>query len=291
MASAALKAMRLSYWLKNTLIIVPLVASGELIHLGQLGPLSGGFISLSFAASAGYLLNDLLDKDSDARSGKSERPIASGQLGQRHAVGLIVLLLLASALLGLWLVGFSATTSIFVYFILSAAYSLFVRRQPGYELLFLGLLHSLRIWIGFEIFDISPSFWLLALSLVFFTAMASAKRLGGITADPVDSSERGYKREDSGWLLVSLASLFHASLAIYGIYLYERSVFSLSTTAFIFGFLAFILFMALIQHLVSSAHKSLIHSDAISWILRNNQALVIICGLVITNFILIQLLT
>lgn len=285
---AALESMRLPYWVKNILVIVPLFASGSQVSINHLGDFLIGFIALSFVASAGYVLNDLNDLDTDSKSAKFQRPIASGRLRRHTAVGLIVTLVVSAAVSSLWMVGVSTTVSIVFYFILSATYSLVVRRKAGYELIFLGLLHSIRIWVGFMLFDLEPSFWLLALSVTFFTAMASAKRFGGITNDPIDSHGRGYDTGDSGWLLVSAASLFYASLAVYGIYLYEKIVISATTIVFLWGFLAFVLFMVLIQHLVISAHRSLIHSDAVSWLLKNKQAMVILCGLVLTNILLVQ---
>jgi len=74
-------AMRPHQWLKNLLVLVPLLASFRIDEPLLVGDALLAFASFSLAASSGYLLNDLLDLAADRRHPrKRERPFAAGRL-------------------------------------------------------------------------------------------------------------------------------------------------------------------------------------------------------------------
>jgi 4-hydroxybenzoate polyprenyltransferase len=78
---ALLRAMRPHHWLKNTLVFVPILLAYKSLSMAQLGYGLIAFIALSLVASAIYLLNDLLDIESDRKHPvKCRRPLASGEL-------------------------------------------------------------------------------------------------------------------------------------------------------------------------------------------------------------------
>src|SRR5690606_14051102 len=58
---AWLRAMRPYQWAKNTLVLVPLLASFRIDELSAVAEAALAFVAFSLAASSGYLLNDLLD--------------------------------------------------------------------------------------------------------------------------------------------------------------------------------------------------------------------------------------
>src|SRR5690606_30245135 len=93
-----LRAMRPKEWIKNAWIFAAIVFSEGRLWLepGSILVILGAFALFCMAASAIYLLNDLVDIEKDrAHPKKRHRPLASGrlspQLAAAAAVGLLVL--------------------------------------------------------------------------------------------------------------------------------------------------------------------------------------------------------
>ena len=91
---SAVRAVRPHQWAKNALIFVPLV-TGQALGSAPLLAASAAFAAFSLCASAIYLVNDLLDLESDrAHPEKRRRPFASGELplswGPPMVAGLLV---------------------------------------------------------------------------------------------------------------------------------------------------------------------------------------------------------
>jgi len=75
---AWIKLLRVHQWAKNTLVFVPLLTSLS-FNLASLAHALGAFLAFSFAASAVYILNDLVDLEADRKHpSKQRRPLASG---------------------------------------------------------------------------------------------------------------------------------------------------------------------------------------------------------------------
>lgn len=104
-AAALLRALRPAQWAKNLLVFVPVTTARALDDAaGWLASLTifGAFCAL---ASAGYLINDLADVDSDrVHPTKRHRPIAAGDLPSAQAVAAAAMLFLLGAALA-WRAG------------------------------------------------------------------------------------------------------------------------------------------------------------------------------------------
>ena len=183
---AALRAMRPHQWLKNLLIFFPLLAAHVFAPVSLLQA-SFAFVSFSLVASSVYLLNDLLDLASDrAHPRKSKRPLASG------AMPLATGMVLAPLLLGAGLVLAMTLAPLFMvvlsgYYLLTIAYSLWLKRRPIVDICTLASLYTLRVAAGGAATGISLSVWLLAFSAFLFFALAAVKR----QAELVDMAHRG----------------------------------------------------------------------------------------------------
>src|SRR6478735_12576270 len=82
-----LRAVRVHQWMKNLLVFAPVVTAHQLMNIDKLVPGLLAFASLCLVASATYLVNDLLDIDSDrAHVSKRHRPIASGVINASSAL-------------------------------------------------------------------------------------------------------------------------------------------------------------------------------------------------------------
>ena len=96
-----LRALRPSEWIKNLLVFAGLLFSGRLDEASAVLDASLTFVAFCAIASAGYLVNDLRDRDDDRRHPeKRNRPIASGAVEPRAAGMLAVALVVAGIAIG-----------------------------------------------------------------------------------------------------------------------------------------------------------------------------------------------
>ena len=175
-ARALLKAMRPHQWAKNALLFLPLIFAHLYIDSASLMAAALGFLAFSLCASAVYLLNDLLDVDSDrAHATKCNRPFAAGTLrpltGLAASTGLFALALIFGALIGPLFLAILIT-----YVTLTKAYSLWLKQYSTIDVVVLALLYTVRIIAGAAAIMVMPSPWLLTFSLFFFLSLAYMKR-------------------------------------------------------------------------------------------------------------------
>ena len=175
--AAVVRAMRPHQWVKNLLVVLPLLAAHRVTDAAVLAAALTAFLAFGLTASAVYLLNDLLDLPADrAHPRKCRRPFAAGDLPLTWGLGLTPVLLTAALVLGL---AFLPTTFALVlagYFLLTSAYSFVLKRMPILDVITLAGLYTTRVIAGSAATAIAPSFWLLAFSMFIFLSLALSKR-------------------------------------------------------------------------------------------------------------------
>lgn len=178
---ALVRALRPHQWVKNLLLLLPPLLAhrlpwGDAADRARWGMAAAGCAAFCLAASAIYVLNDLRDLDADrAHPTKRRRPFAAGELPARVGPALIAVLLLAAAGLCVPLPrAFAAALA--AYVLLSASYSLWLKRRMLVDVFLLAGLYTLRLVAGGRAADVEVSNWLLAFSTFLFVSLAFAKR-------------------------------------------------------------------------------------------------------------------
>jgi 4-hydroxybenzoate polyprenyltransferase len=143
-----IRALRPNEWIKNLLVYAGLLFSGQLDESAQVLAATLTFVAFCAASSAGYLLNDLLDREHDRRHPeKRTRPIASGAVSASTAT--IVAMVLAAGALA---VGFAVEPEVgglvASYGVITAAYSLLLKRLVIVDVMTLAALFILRVVAG-----------------------------------------------------------------------------------------------------------------------------------------------
>ena len=88
-----LKLFRIHQWIKNVFIFVPLVFSKNLFNLESLLIATAGFFVFCLASSLVYVINDIIDIESDRQHPvKKERPLASGRISKKAASNSVIVL-------------------------------------------------------------------------------------------------------------------------------------------------------------------------------------------------------
>lgn len=216
------RILRPHHWVKNLLLFLPIVMSHQLDR-AHLKPIFGVFVLFSFVASAIYILNDIIDLESDKKHAwKKTRPLASGAFPIRVAVALSVLLLCASLFAAYRAYGSSIAGLLAAYAIAAVAYSVWLKRFALIDVFLLTGFYLVRLLIGGRASAVPLSVWFLAFSGFFFFSLSMAKRysellhteLSGMTHD----AARGYVHRDRELLSALGVGGAFAAVVILAIY-------------------------------------------------------------------------
>ncbi|HUY90006.1 MAG TPA: UbiA family prenyltransferase [Pirellulales bacterium] len=226
-------ALRPHQWVKNLLLLLPLFLAHQWNDLHKLALAMLGLAAFSAAASAIYIVNDLLDIESDRRHPtKRRRPFAAGELSIPAGLCLAGGAAAAAFALALGCLPPSLTNWLTIYLATTTAYSLWLKKQVVVDVIVLAGLYTLRIAAGASAVSVPVSPWLLAFAMFFFLSLALGKRYtelrrGGGAGDAMLPG-RGYCADDaqlleqigptSGYLAVLVFCLYIDSHAVDQLY-------------------------------------------------------------------------
>jgi len=272
-----LRMIRVHQWLKNLLILVPLLAAHRLTSLSSIALAAVGFMAFSCCASSVYVLNDLLDVESDRQHDrKQNRPIAAGQVSVAQALLVSLLLLVIAAALALRVsVPFALTVGI--YFLMTSVYSLRLKQQVIVDVMLLAGLYTIRVLAGAVATAVIPSFWLLAFSMFLFLSLAVVKRysemLVTLSQDKRYASGRGYSVADLPVLLSLGVSAGIAAIVVLALYINDPSTNKLyPSTLWLWPVPPLMLYW--ISRVWMKAHRGEMHDDPVVFAMRDWQSLV-----------------
>lgn len=278
MTGPALRALRLHQWAKNALLFVPLVAAHRLNDPVAVGRALQAFLTFCLCASAVYLINDMLDLEADRQHArKRTRALACGDLSVPQGLGLVAALLIGSAALATALSG-PFTLGLGLYFAVTLAYSLGLKRIVLVDTLTLAALYTVRIIAGALAVDVALSFWLLQFSIFLFFSLALAKRYAEMDEVLHQGGEyaegRGYHVEDLPLLLGFGAASGYLSVLVLGLYINSPAVESLYRHPyFIWLLCALLLFW--ISHIWFKTYHKAMHDDPVVFALTDRTSLVV----------------
>ncbi|MGP6086395.1 UbiA family prenyltransferase [Antarctobacter jejuensis] len=276
-----LRALRPHQWLKNVLVFLPVLV-GHHLELSNVLNAMMAFVAFSVIASSVYVLNDLFDLNADrAHPRKCNRPFASGAVPLSHGMIMAATLLFAGAVLSL-LAGPPFFLVVCLYFILTTAYSLHLKRLIIVDICVLASLYTLRIVAGGVATGIPLSVWLLAFSIFFFLALAAVKR----QAELVDGKERGtlkargrgYNVDDLPIITMIAIASGYVSVLVLVLYVDSPEVTDLyKTPSLLWGIGAVLLYW--ISRTVMIASRGGMHDDPVVFAARDrvSQVCLAIC--------------
>jgi 4-hydroxybenzoate polyprenyltransferase len=212
------KSLRIYQWVKNLLVFIPLLAAHQLWNPALLADAFMVFLAFGCAASGSYLINDLLDLESDrAHPRKRKRPFASGALPLWTGLLAIPLMLGGVALAAA--ISWRAGVLVAIYMGLTNLYSTVLKRQPLVDVFALASLYVIRILCGAVATGIVVSNWLLAFSCFLFFSLALIKRCAELNrllqSGRISAVGRGYTIDDAQILkMMGIASSFVAALVL-----------------------------------------------------------------------------
>ncbi len=176
-----LRCMRPQQWVKNGFVFAPALFAGRLFEAPTALASAAAFAAFSAAASAVYLLNDIVDVEADrAHPKKRLRPIASGALPVPLAYVALVLLLLIGVG-GAWFVAPPLALILLAYFGLNVLYSLKLKHQVILDVIIIAAGFVLRVEAGAAAIAVQPSTWLLVCTSMLALFLGFSKRRHELT--------------------------------------------------------------------------------------------------------------
>ncbi len=273
-AKSYLKALRPHQWLKNVLVFLPMIAahnfpSGVLIHSIL------AFFSFCLIASSVYVVNDLLDLKADrAHPRKQNRPFASGSIPVSHGIWMASGLLFGGYLIAA-LTSWAFFTVMLVYFGITTAYSISLKRKLIVDVCTLAGLYTLRIIAGAVATGIELSVWLLAFSIFLFFSLAAVKRqaelVDSAARGKLEASGRGYHVDDLPLMTQMAIAAGYLSVLVLALYLNSPSVVELyAWPVVLWGICPILLYW--ISRIIMVTHRGHMHDDPIVFAARDRTS-------------------
>ena len=268
--------IRAHQWAKNALIAVPFLLDQRLGDAQALFAVVLAFFAMSLLASATYIVNDLLDLQSDRLNRtKARRALPSGRVPIRRALLVIIALLVAVAAIAAFM-PHAFNVLLLVYLVLTLLYSFVLKRKVLVDVITIAALHTLRVIGGTLVIGAEWSFWLLAFSVFVFFSLALAKRvaeLANLVAEQRDTSPgRGYTVDDMPILTMMGVSTGYLSVLIVALYINGEKVQRLYDEPMLLWLVCPVL-IYWIGRLWMMTSRGLMHEDPIVFALKDRVSL------------------
>lgn len=280
-----LRVFRVHQYLKNLLLFLPSAAAHQINQTQSINLLLLAFASFSLCASSVYIINDLIDLESDRQHPRKRyRPFAAGLVPVKYGLMLSPLSLLASLLLASS-VGNHFLIWMIIYFAVTLAYSLRLKRYVLIDCLALATLYTLRVTAGASAVSITLSFWLLAFSIFLFLSLAFVKRYAELEVQILQGNSltpgRGYNVKDAPLMQTLGITAGYIAILVLALYLNSEAVMNLYATPQLI-WLAIPLMLFWISWMWMKAHWGQMHDDPIVFAIQDKTSWVVGLLLMIT---------
>ena len=169
--------LRVKQWYKNLLVFLPLTFIGGLFDSTSFLLTLAAFISLCFISSAGYIINDVKDRELDKKHPEKKlRSIASGRISLWTALA-IALLLLAVALSIAFFISNLFTYGVIALFLMMLLYTLWLKKETFADIITISFDFVIRAVSGAFVIAVSISPWIILCVFFLGLFLATGKRL------------------------------------------------------------------------------------------------------------------
>ncbi len=230
-----LKIIRPIHWVKNLSIFAALFLTGDFENGLLFAKVFWAFVAFNFAASATYIVNDILDAKQDRLHPiKKNRPIAAGRLPVNIAIIVAVIFSLTSLY-----IAFNLNYLFFLllssYLLLQLAYSFGLKNLAVVDILIIATGFIIRVYSGAFVIDAHLSVWFLLCVISVALFLASGKRRAELNLIPETTgltrkSLSRYKREllnsyvtmfgNAAWMSWALYTFFESPKAVLPVWLF-----------------------------------------------------------------------
>jgi len=224
LAFALLLLARPHQWAKNAFVVAALILTPSALTAENALRVAVAFLAFSFAASAVYVLNDIVDRHADRlHERKRRRPVASGAVSVPMAALAGLGLLAASAVLSFSLSpAFAAVIA--VYLVANTAYCLRLKHVSVVDVLIIALGFVLRVQAGAVAVGVTPSAWIIIATGLLALFLALAKRRDDLVRALGTDHRRSLDGYTKPFLDTAISVVLGALLVAYLVYTTDTSV-------------------------------------------------------------------
>ena len=188
-----IKLMRVHHYIKNGLILLPLIFSMRLGDISLLTKTIIGVIAFCIISSAVYIINDIKDLESDRRHiTKRNRPLASGEVSIKSAWVLASCLFVAAVFINIFASNYALNSwfYLFAYIAFNYGYSCGLKNVPIVDVMILASGFLLRVLYGSAISGIDISSWLYLTVIALSFYLSLGKRRNELTRQKTGQTSR-----------------------------------------------------------------------------------------------------
>ena len=173
-----LELIRVKDWIKNLVLLMPLIFSGNILNFDVYLSLFISLIFFSLTTSAVYIINDINDIKSD-RSHPYKiktKPIARGDISLNYALGLLIFIFILITIF--YFIDSKIIFHLLAYFILNLFYNYFIKGIIILDLFIISIGYIIRIDVGSIAIGVKSSMMMLisVFSLSFFVLAIKRKK-------------------------------------------------------------------------------------------------------------------
>lgn len=197
---AWVRACRPHHWLKNLIVLTPIFAGHVYADSQKVLIASLVFCLMCLLSSAGYIVNDIIDRDADQQHPtKRLRPFAANELSARSGAA-AAFTTIAGVFAVAWFLSTKFMLLLIVYATLMLGYTFRIKQAPLLDVALIATLFTLRVALGAAAIDIAQSAWLLSFAWSLFLSLSFAKRhceiMGAFRSGRSMGPSRGYQSDD-----------------------------------------------------------------------------------------------
>lgn len=244
MLTDLLRLARPTQWLKNGVVLAPLVFAGEMYNTAKIEYAFLATLIFCLLSSAIYTLNDLVDAEADRQHpAKKNRPIASGRIGTGTAIAMFIVLLIGG-LTGAWFLSSSFFIVAIIFLILNAGYSFLLKNVVIVDAMTVALSFVIRAIAGAEAIDVPWSAWMLINTLFLSLFLSFGKRRHEITLlEEGAAAHRSILSHYSPYLLDQCIGVTTASVVVmYMLYTFSEEVQDKLQTEYLYATIPFVVY-------------------------------------------------
>jgi decaprenyl-phosphate phosphoribosyltransferase len=212
--------MRVKQWVKNLFLFVPTFFAGNFFNVTELLHLLAGAGAFSLVASGIYVVNDYKDRFLDKlHPVKKFRPLASGEVSERVAEGLMYSLIGTGMLLS-YFIDFEFFYWLLIYVVINIGYSSGLKNIAILDLFIVAAGFLIRIYCGGAIVDLDITNWLAIMILLLALFLVIAKRRDDLiihaeTGTTVRQAAKSYNLEFINSCLTLLSAVIIVAYIMY----------------------------------------------------------------------------
>jgi len=170
------RALRIRHWIKNFFVFIPFLLGPRFGWNPYLLKALLGVFLFCLMSSAVYLLNDILDLESDRlHPEKRERPLAAGQISVRAGIAIAGLLAAVALIVG-WFYNIGFFLVLVAYAANNLMYSYYLKKKTVLDVMSIAFGFVVRVYGGGFIIDIEITKWLVATVFALSLFMGFGKR-------------------------------------------------------------------------------------------------------------------